>query len=197
MDRRAFFRRAAGKTTELAVKELDKKVEARAAHWIRPPFALDELDFLLACTRCKACIEACPDQVIFPLSARLGADVVSTPALDLSNKGCRLCEDWPCVQACEPRALKIPDTDEKQEEVWPRLAYVVINTETCLPYSGPECGACAPVCKVQGALVWNRERPEIDYSLCTGCAMCREVCVVTPSAIKVKSLNSVNTAGAD
>jgi len=194
MDRRSFFRRAAGKTTEVMVKELDKKIEARAAHWIRPPFALDELDFLLACTRCNACIEACPEQVIFPLSARLGADVVSTPALDLSNKGCRLCDGWPCVQVCEPKALLIPEADEEESaELWPRLAYITINTETCLPYSGPECGACGPVCKVEGALVWERERPSIDYSRCTGCAMCREVCVVTPSAISVKSLHSINT----
>jgi len=194
MDRRSFFRRAAGKTTEAVVKELDKKIEARAAHWIRPPFALDELDFLLACTRCNACIEVCPDQIIFPLSARLGADVVGTPALDLSNKGCRLCDGWPCVQACEPHALRIPETDEEEpDEHWPRLAYITINEETCLPYSGPECGACGPVCKVEGALVWDRERPSIDYSRCTGCAMCREVCVVSPSAVSVKSLYSLDT----
>lgn len=71
MDRREFFKRGIGKATEAAVKEVDARVAARASHWIRPPFAQAELEFLLACTRCNACIEACEYAVIFSLSARL------------------------------------------------------------------------------------------------------------------------------
>lgn len=103
MDRRDFFRRGLGKATEVAVKVVDKRASEKAKKWIRPPHSLPELDFLLACTRCDACIEACPHNVIFPLAARLGADVASTPALDLLKKGCHLCDDWPCVNVCEPR----------------------------------------------------------------------------------------------
>lgn len=187
MDRRAFFRKALNKTQERVVKQVDARVNQRAAHWIRPPFALDELEFLLACERCDACIEACPHQVIFALPIRLGAQVVGTPALDLQNKGCHLCDDWPCVSACEADALKLPVIEDERVPLRPRLALAWIDTETCLPYSGPECGACADSCPVPAALVWRQQKPSIDREICIGCALCREVCVVEPKAIKVAS----------
>ena len=58
MDRRAFFLQAFRNTGEKIVQVCDAKVTRQAAHWIRPPYAQDELAFLLACTRCGACIEA-------------------------------------------------------------------------------------------------------------------------------------------
>jgi ferredoxin len=107
MDRRAFFQQAFRNTGEKLVKLCDARVGQRAAHWIRPPFAQDELAFLLACTRCGACVTACPHGVIFPLAPRLGISVAGTPALNLLHKGCHLCDGWPCVAACEPGALKM------------------------------------------------------------------------------------------
>lgn len=185
MDRRDFFRRSFGKAAEVAVKGADKHVAERAKHWIRPPYAISELEFLLACTRCNACIEACPHNVIFPLAARLGADVVNTPALDLLKKGCHLCEDWPCVNACEDNALVLNEAESVKPEKFTRA---VINESTCLPFSGPECGACVSVCPVEGALTLELEKPIIDQELCLGCAMCREVCVVEDKAISISPL---------
>lgn len=184
MDRRAFFQQAFRNTGEKIVQVCDAKVTRQAAHWIRPPYALDELAFLLACTRCGACIEACPHEVIFPLAARLGVTVAGSPALDLLHKGCHLCETWPCVAACEPGALK----RETGEDNAPRaFARVSIDTDTCLPHQGPECGACESSCPVPGALVWDLYRPRIDPLRCVGCALCRAACIVRPSAIKVES----------
>ena len=188
MDRRDFFRLGLQKAGETAVKLVDESVSQRARRWLRPPFAQAELEFLLACTRCDKCVEACPHEVIFKLPARLGAQVVGTPALDILNKGCHLCEDWPCVKACEPQALQFPVTDGEGELPLPKLARAEINTSTCLPYLGPECGACKPACPVPGALVWDREKPRIDPELCTGCGLCREACVVEPKAVNISSL---------
>ena len=188
MDRRDFFRRGFGKATEAAVKVADKRVSDRAKHWIRPPYALPELDFLLACTRCNACIEACPHNVIFPLAARLGADVASTPALDLLTKGCHLCNDWPCVNACEPKALILAEPNEMGEVELPKFALAEINTNTCLPFTGPECGACAGSCIVEGALIFKNEKPRINAELCVGCGLCREVCIVEGKAININPL---------
>jgi len=190
MDRRAFFRRAVSKATETVVKEVDDKVKAEAVHWIRPPYALEELEFLLSCTRCGECVSACPHQVIFPLESRLGAKVVNTPALDLLNKACHLCADWPCVNVCEPQALKFPEIDEDTELALPVLAKATINTATCLPYSGPECGACQGSCPVDGALVWEMEKPSIIAQKCVGCGLCREACIVEPKAVELLSVRS-------
>lgn len=187
MDRRAFFQQAFRNTGKKIVAVCDAKVSRQAAHWIRPPHALGELEFLLACTRCGACIAACPHEVIFPLAARLGISVAGTPALDLLNNGCHLCEEWPCVAACEPAALK-KDTEEGAAG-WPTpFARVQVDTSACLPYQGPECGACEGSCKVPGALVWDMYRPRIDPEHCVGCALCREACIVEPSAIKIEAV---------
>ncbi|MFK5914721.1 MAG: 4Fe-4S binding protein [Woeseiaceae bacterium] len=188
MDRRAFFRRGLGKVTEVAVKAVDKRASEKAKHWIRPPYAKTELDFLLSCTRCNACIEACPHNIIFPLAARLGADVVNTPALDLLKKGCSLCEGWPCVNACEANALVLSEADEDGHINIPKFAAAEIDTDTCLPYSGPECGACGSACPIKGALIFERERPTINMEHCIGCALCRDVCIVEDKAINIKPL---------
>jgi ferredoxin-type protein NapG len=186
MDRRAFFRKGVDKAAEMVVKHADAQAAKRALHWVRPPFALNELEFLVTCTRCGECVKACPHNTVFPLPARLGAQVVGTPALDLLNKACHLCEDWPCVTSCEPNALIRPDEQDEAASPLPRLAYASINTGICLPYSGPECGACASSCPVPGAMTWDLEKPRIEPELCLGCALCRESCIVEPKAVEIR-----------
>jgi len=192
MDRRGFFKSSMEKVSRVVVQEMGNKAAERAAHWIRPPFALDELEFLLTCTRCDRCLQACPHDIIFPLSARLGSKVAGTPALDLLNRGCHLCQDWPCVQACEPKALKLPELAGDQQQVQPHLASVTINPGVCLPYSGPECGACASSCPVPGALLWDGSKPHIDADRCSGCGLCREACITEPRAVEISSLYSIS-----
>jgi len=203
MDRRAFFRSALDKGSKPVIKVIDHHIEQQARHWIRPPFAIGETDFILTCTRCGDCIEACPHNVIFPLPARLGVRFAATPALDLLNKGCHLCDDWPCVNVCPTRALRITTCETNDQDKQPsgtstspaqqtrppisppKLANTTIDTHSCLPYNGPECGACLASCPVQGALRLEQCRPVIDANLCCGCAMCREHCITEPAAIHI------------
>ena len=203
MDRREFFRSALQRGAKTMVDHAEEKVEQDARRWIRPPFAVNELDFLLACSRCGDCVPACPHEVIFPLPARLGPRVVGTPALDLVNKGCHLCEEWPCVQACDEPALSLPAlegdleptapvteamTSPTEQLLPPKLAVLSIDTTTCLPYQGPECGACEQSCPVPGALSWEGTRPIINDDLCVGCGLCRADCILDPSAITVQTV---------
>lgn len=201
MDRRAFFSSVLDKGGKTIVKVIDSSVNKQASHWIRPPHAINELEFLLACTRCGDCIETCPHDVIFSLSAKVGAKSVGTPALDLLNKGCHLCEDWPCVNACEPGALileisTLNEDDTEQDDaiqhkaIPPRLAIVSIDEQLCLPYSGPECGACLDSCPVPGALMLDMLKPLINVDICAGCGLCRESCITEPKAIRIASLYS-------
>ena len=188
LKRRDVFRLGARKAVHVAFRLASEKAARRAGNWLRPPFAAGELEFLLSCTRCDKCIEACPHDVLFKLPGRFGLQVAGTPAMDLLNRGCHLCHDWPCVSACEPDALKLPDRAEGAPLAPPKLAAVRIDPRACLPYSGPECGACAHVCPVPGALEWaDGIRPVVNDERCTGCALCREACIVEPKAIEVSA----------
>ncbi len=96
-----------------------------------------------------------------------------------------MCDDWPCVIACKPNALLVPECEEGNESIpLPELATAAINTDTCFPYSGPECGACN-ICPVPNALLWDQQRPFINSDICVGCGLCREACIVQPSAISI------------
>ncbi len=188
MDRRQFFRTTLGKASQAVVEHVDRKVARHAARWVRPPFAQPEIEFLLVCTRCNECIEACPHDVIFPLPPRCGTKFTGTPALDLVNRGCHLCEDWPCVASCKSGALKPPESTEDDPPPVPVLARAWIDTTQCLPYQGPECGACAGSCPVPDALLWDGPRPRIDIDVCVGCGLCREACITEPKAVSIESL---------
>jgi len=187
MNRREFLRKGIDKVCEVTVEHAEEQIKRHASHWIRPPYALDELEFMLACTRCGECIDACPHNAIFPLAARLGAQFVGTPALDLTNRSCHLCEDWPCVAVCEPGALKRPEADENGVIPLPRIAFAMIDEQSCLPYLGPECSACNDACPVPGAMVWENEKPTISPDSCVGCGLCREACILEPKAIPMRS----------
>ena len=101
-----------------------------------------------------------------------------------------MCADWPCVTVCEPEVLKLPEQSDGPAGPAgpPTLARARIDPQTCLPYQGPECGACAHACPVPGALEWRDGiRPVINPVLCTGCAMCREACIVEPKAVEISA----------
>ncbi len=182
MERRGFFTFGLKQAMKAVTTLVENKV-ARSVRWIRPPFAVAEMDFLLRCDRCDLCIKACPHGVIFKLSLEDGPQAAGTPALDLVHRGCHLCEDWPCVTVCEPKALQMPTESTRFP---PRFATIRIQSALCLPFSGPECRACDSVCPLPGALLWdNGRRPRIDPQLCVGCALCREACIVHPQAIHV------------
>jgi ferredoxin-type protein NapG len=196
LDRRAFFKRGFKKVAKTAVNYADKKVSKQAHLWIRPPYAINELEFLMACTRCGDCIKACEHNSLFSLPAQYGATVVNTPVMDLKNSPCHMCDDWHCVSACEPMALKLPliingdvENEALAEDIksipLPKMALVKIDTSTCLPFLGPECGACRFSCKVEGALKWDLTKPVIDETLCTGCGLCRQACITQPSSISI------------
>ena len=193
ISRRSFFSSLIRKTADFAIRVADTQIDVQQTNWIRPPFALDELQFLSACTRCDACIEACPHGTVLSLASRHGLRVAGTPVLDIQNKACHLCADWPCVAACEPGALKLPAQEERSTPSLPRLADATMDNHGCLPYNGPECGACASSCPVPGAMIWNQSKPYIVPQLCVGCALCREACIVEPKAVLVKAFYKETT----
>jgi ferredoxin-type protein NapG len=183
MDRRGFFRSIARSVRDAGG---EAPPPPRIPRRIRPPFALADPHFTLTCTRCDECITACPYQVLVRLPEDPSALDRGTPVMALGLGACHLCDGWPCVAACEPKALVLP---EMPAPIPPAMAAVRIDPALCLPFSGPECGACRGSCPVPGALVWDGIRPVLTDA-CIGCGLCRVACIAGPKAITLSPLEA-------
>jgi ferredoxin-type protein NapG len=73
----------------------------RKDHFIRPPGALPEEQFLSLCTRCDKCQEVCPGFII-PVSLTESVISVGTPRL---LRRCTLC--MKCIPVCPTGALRL------------------------------------------------------------------------------------------
>jgi len=159
---------------------------------IRPPGAHDEKDFLSRCIRCGRCIQACP-YVCLKAANDASGKAAGTPILDVREQACRLCEDFPCVNACPTDALR---DIEKRTDVDMGLA--VINTETCIAMHGMRCEVCYRVCPLidkaitidyrlrEGDSIHSIFAPIIDEEACVGCGLCVERCVVSEPEVPIK-----------
>ena len=145
----------------------------------RPPHAVPESEFVAGCTRCDACIDVCPPHAIFRIPESEGL-LAGTPIIDPSGQPCIMCEDMPCVAACEAGVLRL--------DAPVAMALAEINTNTCLAHHGTVCTACVDQCPVENCMTMEGGRPKIDAETCTGCGVCLYVCPVEGSAINLLSL---------
>ena len=135
---------------------------SRPAPVLRPPWALDERDFLAACTRCDACVRACPTGIL-----EHGG---TGPVVKFANGECTFCGK--CVEACEPGALRRADRP-------PWSAKAVIGPQ-CLALANVVCRSCGDACPATAIRFHPRlggaALPSIDAGLCTGCGACVAPC---------------------
>ena len=140
-----------------------------------PPWALPQALFEQACTRCDACIAACPSRIV-----KRGAG--GYPSIDflLGAGVCTFCGD--CVTACLPRALP------REEDAAPWQLKAGIKS-SCLAFQDVVCRSCGDACGETAIrfspLLRGAARPELDMKRCTGCGACVGVCPV--GAMKVAS----------
>ena len=140
----------------------------------RPPGAIEERQFMRDCTRCGDCITACPYQAIVLAPARLGP-VAGTPVIDADTSACLMCEDFPCIAACEPGVLT--------RAIAPIMGTAQVTAHLCLAHHGTTCTVCSERCPVAGAIVVEDGKPTVEEDVCTGCGVCRFVCPAPENAI--------------
>jgi ferredoxin-type protein NapF len=141
---------------------------------LRPPWLLDANSFTEACTRCGACIERCPEQI-------LQAGDGGFPHIDFSRGECTFCGE--CTGNCEA-GLFVPRADQRMP-AWPYKAQ--INFATCLTGEGVHCRSCEDYCEPRAIrfppVAGGVPQPVLKTESCTGCGSCVAHC--PPQAIAV------------
>ena len=131
---------------------------------VRPPWALGEAAFVQHCTRCGACIEACPTAIIV-------CGTGGYPVVNFSRGECTFCGE--CVSTCRDGALQ-----RTEGSVPWRLNAEIGNG--CLTLRQVECRVCGEQCG-PGAIRFRLHAgrvaaPSLDPGLCSGCGACVATC---------------------
>jgi|GEM_PF-686409 len=153
------------------------------AVFLRPPGAIDEISFSAQCTKCNACIDACPPKTLVKLTAGGGAfgKAYGTPVLDPNLGGCTMCEDRPCTTACVDAGVDILDGLQPM-----KMGLALVHRSGCRSQIGQECTMCLDACPIDNTLTQDwRKIPVVDSDLCTGCGLCVHSCPVDPIAISI------------
>ena len=163
---------------------MDRVADRLSGDLLRPPGALPEADFLLACTRCGECAAACPHFSIRPAGPDAGP-AVETPYIVPEVAACYLCEELPCVKVCADGALLPPIGG------WAgvRLGTAQLHPRRCVVSQGEACDICAQCCPYPGLAIAMDDTtglPRIDGDACAGCGVCVQVCPVRPAALSVR-----------
>jgi MauM/NapG family ferredoxin protein len=199
-DRGDFFKSLGTLMVGFLAERVSEVVTGAGPTLLRPPGALDEFEFLLACTRCDKCIDACPQASLFKAGAQ-AVLAAGTPTLSPRSMPCFLCTSLPCITACPEGAL-----------VWPRrkvgdqilegppavkMGTARVKTRLCLTYERGDhpaqpCRTCVDRCPYPEAAIrmvvgesGGLPHPEVVAEVCTGCGLCTFGCPTPEPAIIV------------
>ncbi len=151
----------------------DEQPERIRTDWLRPPGALDEAHFLEHCTGCGDCVAACPYGSIRVLKEN------ETPVIYPDEKPCYLCDDFPCIAACEPEALQPVGAVNAVA-----MGIAVVSQRFCTSDQG--CNACVAQCPTHAIdMDFVSMSIRVDGDMCVGCGMCEHTCKTVNDQIAI------------
>jgi len=145
---------------------------------ILPPGATTPAEFASLCTRCYACVEACPTGVITVGSpARRKLMQFFQPELD-TDAAC--CEEFcnRCTEVCPAGALTpLAETDKRRR----KIGTAKVIKEACLAWAKDEyCTVCDEYCPYYAVEMGDSPSgvpsPVVDPDICRGCGACQASC---------------------
>jgi MauM/NapG family ferredoxin protein len=202
-ERGDFFKSLGTLLAGFVANSLEEAVTSLGPKLLRPPGALDELEFLTKCTRCDKCMRACPENAILVAPPSTGL-ALKTPYLDPRSVPCFLCTTLPCIAACEDGALVWPKRTlaggaEVEGPRAVRMGTARVKAARCVTWEGLDrearaCRICVDRCPypemalriadpAEGAAVGH---PVVDADTCTGCGICVFACPAEPAAIAIE-----------
>ncbi|EQB2603591.1 ferredoxin-type protein NapF [Aeromonas salmonicida] len=137
-------------------------------HEARPPWAIEESQYLSLCTRCGECFKACPNGLLKPASQPEyeGTAIAGTPVLDLACGQCSYCGS--CARACPTGALDLQ---------WGRQVQTRVQIEaSCQAKQGFYCLLCEDACPQQ-AIKATSDGVSVNMAACDGCGACGLACL--------------------
>ncbi len=163
---------------------------------IRPPGAVEEVEFQRRCVRCGECMKVCIGQALHPALFEAGATGLWTPLLiarlGYCEYNCTL-----CGQVCPTGAIRELPVAEKRKTV---IGLAVFDKDRCLPFARQEeCLVCEEHCPTgEKAIVFEKTSvlvagqrrelkiPKVLVDKCIGCGICETRCPLDGvSAIRV------------
>lgn len=133
---------------------------------LRPPWALAEAAFTSGCSRCQACVDACPPGILVSGSGGF-------PQIDFNRGECTFCAS--CVDVCPDPVF----TDPATTDPWDHIAR--FGTD-CLGHRQIYCRSCGDACQTDAIRFAPRYQsmstPDLNGERCTGCGACVSACPV-------------------
>ena len=199
-DRWDFFKSLGLLVGGFIAERVEEVVAGAGPKLLRPPGALDEFDFLLACTRCDKCIRACPQSSIYKAGPQ-AVLAAGTPVIEPRIMPCFLCTDLPCITACPEGALVWPKRKVAGQQLEGpqavRMGTARVRRGRCLTYEQDDrpaqaCRTCVDRCPYPGVAIRMGEpgpdglaHPEVSKDFCTGCGLCSFGCPTPEPAIVI------------
>ena len=199
LGRRAFFRNGLRELLRPVVESIDERIAEIAQALppglksgdaassprsiplavLRPPGAQAEPDFLATCSRCGACVTACPaDAIRIDSTAAIGG---GAPYIDADVDACVVCTTLECMMVCPTGAL-VPTPIRGID-----MGTAVWRPGTCVRTHGQDCRICVDECPIGEVAIRLDASGHVQVieDGCVGCGVCQNRCPTTPKSIVV------------